>query len=495
MAEKQGPGKVWLKQALTFDFIGCGRLDIEVHLFNFDIDVPALKDAHLKFLNEKLVPALAANDESTAELKGSASRSDTEAHNLPLSENRAAAVRTVLTAAGVGVRIKKFEALGEPKGPGPNEDEHDRAVFISASFPLTLTDVALWTDPWSRKLTWDDVVGMDGITKINLQLEAKGAPRFWDMPEGRRQLMPPHFRMKADRKGDPYSERTWYTDQLPEAQQPADIWRTRYRFSSQPAAAGFGPKSGEHGVAAVNRESVPISLRLVEDHDWSDRGQAEVGVASNEALERIDAKKLLQSGGVDVLYLRGCNGKLELRRLLRNPAEVVIFSGNGTTSGCLSQVQDCWADPKDLLPYWKGQTAMRLLILAAPHVLNMAVKGGMAFGLGGGEWSKLLKSKSSGGPLSAILGYDDNSPEIKGTGADLARKIGAKIASGVKDDQIVPAWEQINAAHTGKNTWNAVGMDQRGYWWIHQRSEGEQSWDTVPGAGDKYTFQGPEVIP
>jgi len=490
---KQGPGKVFLKQALTFELIGHGRLDMEVHVYNFDIDVPALKDEHTKFLHEKLVPALAANPDATVRLQGSASRTYEPAHNLELSGKRADAVHTLLTASGVAGRITKVEKLGEPATPGPAEDERDRAVFISASFPLTLTDIALWTDDWSRRLTWNEVVGIDATsaTRFNLQLEARGAPRYWDLDSGRRALMPPRFRLKAERKDDSATERLWEVPQLPEASQPGDIWRTLYRMSGSAAQVHFGPMDPEQGVATVNRETVPISLKL-EDRGWSHRGQAELGVTSSEPDERIEARKLLNSGGVDVLYLRGRGGALVLKRPVRNPATVFLYSGNGTSAGCLSQVGDCWADPRDLLPYWKGQSAMRVLILAAPWVLKMAITKGMAAGQPGAEWAKFLKSK--GGPFTAILGYRGTAPDIKSVGAEIARKMGAKLAAGLKDDQLVRTWLDINARQSGKHTWNAVGMDQRGYSWIHERTWDEEIWDFFPGLGDKYEIRGPAVI-
>ena len=70
--------------------------------------------------------------------------------------------------------------------------------------------------------------------------------------------------------------------------------------------------------------------------------------------------------------------------------------------------------------------------------------------------------------------------------------MGRRLTDGVV---LVDVWSAINAKHDGKNTWNAVGMDKRGYRWIVERSAWSRSFDTIPFiSGDGYKIVGPVPI-
>jgi hypothetical protein len=131
-----------------------------------------------------------------------------------------------------------------------------------------------------------------------------------------------------------------------------------------------------------------------------------------------------------------------------------------------------------------------VLILGAPHVLQMGFSNGAAVGGPGAKWAALLKSK--GGPLTAILGYRGDSPDIGSVGKSIAALMGEKISAGLKDDAWVKTWLLLNAEHSGKDTWSAVGMDTTGYYWIQARSLWSRSFDKLPFiSGDKYKIVGP----
>src|SRR6202000_2568651 len=114
---------------------------------------------------------------------------------------------------------------------------------------------------------------------------------------------------------------------------------------------------------------------------------------------------------------------------------------------------------------------MKELILAAPYLLQMNTESGIPAAIGGpgAKWAQLLKSK--GGPVSVILGYADAAPSRGDVGEEVVEKMGAKIAAGLKADDWGREWLTGNGDHPGKNTWNAVGMDSRGFWWIEPRTK------------------------
>ena len=89
-------------------------------------------------------------------------------------------------------------ALGDaPSGPS-KEDKRDRAVTLYLKFSVTIEDLYLFTDDWTHRLDWDDIIGMDtadhgkSIDTINIQVTAWGAPRYWVLAGGKRvPVMPP----------------------------------------------------------------------------------------------------------------------------------------------------------------------------------------------------------------------------------------------------------------------------------------------------------------
>jgi hypothetical protein len=73
------------------------------------------------------------------------------------------------------------------------------------------------------------------------------------------------------------------------------------------------------------------------------------------------------------------------------------------------------------------------------------------------------------GTLTAILGYRDDSPPIAVL-ANMAARMASQLANGLSGDQFVAAWLAMNAMDPAENTWTAVGMDRRGYYWIEEGS-------------------------
>ena len=76
-------------------------------------------------------------------------------------------------------------ALGDaPSGP-VKEDNRDRSVTLNLKFSVTIEDLYLLSDDWTHRLEWDDIIGVDtadhskSIDRINIEMTAWGAPRYW----------------------------------------------------------------------------------------------------------------------------------------------------------------------------------------------------------------------------------------------------------------------------------------------------------------------------
>jgi hypothetical protein len=502
-------------------------------LYNFDVDGPNLKKEHVDFLNDQVVPDLGRNPGARVALFGIASLSGESGHNQVLSENRAKAVMNYFVGKGIGA--SKFEpskptGVGDaPAGPG-REDQRDRAVTLNFKFPVVIEKVALYTDDWAYQLDWDDIIGLDRasdgkwINKINVEVTATGAPRLWILDDGTRVpimpadlpvklrsrplirtlanatiLLPKNLRIPMKDPNGPYLARsepqTLYRQSLPIAQTGDFLTAVPGKFREVATVAEFG------GVSDISFQATL---------GWASRGSAKQARnqtnASSERDETPDAERLLKAGGVEVLeveVLSKADPKKGIaKRLIRNPADLFYYAGDANNDGCLAIDRRCWVSPKDLREtYWKQPFEVDVLILAGSGALSVTFANGLGVAGPGLEWVKLLKTK--GGPLSAILGYSGEDTLDKSVENEIAAQMGAKIAGGLDEDEWVEAWLTINGDHKGKRTWNAVGMDTKGYWWIEERSlkaravvaVNKRTFDISPKVvSKKYTIEGPAPI-
>lgn len=468
-------------------------VDLKLSLYNFDIDVPKLKDEHKAFLDTTVVPWLKTNPDMRLALLGSASRSGKPDHNVELSDNRAKALRDHLAAKGVGAQVVEAVGIGAPPNPGPKESDGDRSVSLFGSFPVDLTDIEIYSDDWSRALTWDDIVGLGGtdnkwIQQLNIQATVWG---------GSYNFMPDQFPLEANgtRAGRPIPQKTWLLSKGPAPTDPTNLWIT-YRKSDSVNAMGFTSQNKSQGDASITRSNIDVDLEL-NGGNWADRGRAMQGQNGAKGYDTPDPMRLLDAGGVEVLSLISPLSKFQPRTspkwLLRSPASVFLYAGDANTAGCLAWKSNCWAAPDRVLSKWRSNSGMTALILVAPNILQMNVANGFAMGGPGAKWALLLKAKA--GPLSTILGYRDAAPSLNDVGAEIAKNMGAKIAGGLRDDEWAQAWLTVNGDHPGQNTWNAVAMDSKGYWWIEPWSVMSRMADGVKIITKKnYKIVGPAFI-
>ncbi len=466
----------------------------QTSLYNFDIDVPVLKSEHKTFLNQTVIPMLKTNPDTRLALTGSASRSGDRAHNKDLSGNRAKALLDHLSANGVGGQVVESIGLGQPPNAGPIESDGDRSVSLFGSFPVDLTDIEIYTDDWSRELEWDDIVGLGGtdnkwIQQLNIQATVWG---------GSYGFMPAEFPLEANgtRAGRPIPQKTWTLTKGPAPADPANLWTT-YRKSGSVDALGFTYQYSYPGTASITRRNINVDLNL-DRANWVDRGRAFQGQNGVKGYEIPDPKRLLDAGGGEVFSLISpLNTKWQPRTqpkcLLRSPADVFLYAGDGNAAGCLAWKSACWAQPDRVITKWRSNSGMKALILAAPSILQMNIVNGFAMGGPGAKWAPLLKSKA--GLVTTNLGYRDAAPSLIDVEEEIADKMGKRIAAGLKDDEWAQAWLTINGDHPGQNTWNAVAMDSKGYWWIEPWSVPSRMADGVKIITKKnYVIVGPVPI-
>jgi hypothetical protein len=118
-----GPGKIVRSS-------GAPSGGLRAALANFDVDGDALKAEHKTFLDAQVVPILRAPD-SVCILRGQASQTGSDAHNLELSKRRAQNVLGFLTSRGVPSSNVRVQFVGESlAGSFPGENAEARAVSV-----------------------------------------------------------------------------------------------------------------------------------------------------------------------------------------------------------------------------------------------------------------------------------------------------------------------------------------------------------------------------
>ena len=111
-----------------------------------------------------------------------------------------------------------------------------------------------------------------------------------------------------------------------------------------------------------------------------------------------------------------------------------------------------------------------------------------------------LQDKSTGRPFVALkpanwTAYKAPFDRIEGT--QIAALMGKKIAAGLDADQWVQVWLQLHVNSDQKRLRefrNAVGLDQKGYWWIGKRVGAQQFLGDPKKFDQDYSINGPEPL-
>jgi hypothetical protein len=139
MARSTGPGKIRVLKLLDSGPPGVLRIpdniasatSFQAVLYNFDIDGDVLKREHKEWLKEHVVPQL-GDPQVKIELRGEASRSGSDAHNLDLSKRRVAQVMSFFRANGPVLANVADTAAGEADAAGRGENDNTEDALVRA---------------------------------------------------------------------------------------------------------------------------------------------------------------------------------------------------------------------------------------------------------------------------------------------------------------------------------------------------------------------------
>ena len=364
---------------------------------------------------------------------------------------------------------------------------------------FNFVDAAALKDDLLAVIPEDDIIGLGGDNKLNIQLTGNDAD-FID-----RKSVSMKLAVRA-----PGKSREMIVNKaisIPKTgKDPLDPSKVIFQLSVDLDDIGkiIKPIDGINEIASVRRIDGTSDKFIIKalGTNWKSRGQAEQpnSCGANSASmvdERPDALKLMQAGGVAVMELKDSKGKVWLKRFIKNPADIFYYTGHGigvgfarggTSENCLAVEPTlcCWAKPADLLPHWKGGMDLDTLIIAGCSILGVDGTKDPLDG-DGVEWAKLTKSK--GGPLLNLIGYGDWDPnENEGIGPEghtapkddkggntIAKEIGAWIKANPAQKKIIQKWLMINMEH--QNPF-AVGIDKEGVYW-RTRRKASKGWKTI----------------
>ncbi len=139
MVRPTGPGKIRVLKIrdggvpavpTTFNNVASATT-FQAVLYNFDIDGDVLKREHKEFLKEHVVPQL-GNAQVKIELRGEASRTGSDTHNLDLSKRRVAQVKNFFRANGPVLANIADSAVGEADAAGRGENDNTEDALVRA---------------------------------------------------------------------------------------------------------------------------------------------------------------------------------------------------------------------------------------------------------------------------------------------------------------------------------------------------------------------------
>lgn len=391
-----------------------------------------------------------------------------------------------------GTAVRSFQKLVFPTSPAEHDGKvgertwtHLDAVVVGATGSAEVTVESLSFAGPSGVLRWDQVLGLD-TTAVDVVVTASGLPAATMPAEVAVELAsrPPNGPPGARPLGPPAQ---WNVPVVgPDPQEPG---RMRYhRTWPVPSLGGFlAARSGVQEVATVVRIGGTSDAQFRSVLGATSRGIAVQpstagSLTGDEAREVPDATALIRAGGVEVLELtvparKNWRTGVPVRRLIRNPADVFYYSGHGLSSsgklvidttstpcGTAGGRYADWIGASDLAPVWPANMDLDVLIIAGCSVLRIDLSTSPPSGPGV-AWTRLLRAK--GGPLVALLGYQQGAPCDNPNGDAIARAMAARLKAGSTD--YARDWLTANGDH---NADNAVAIDGRGYWTIDSKTFG-----------------------
>jgi hypothetical protein len=326
-------------------------------------------------------------------------------------------------------------------------------------------------------------------------MTAWGAPRYWVLAGGKRVAVMPaevpvRLRSRSPIRTWGYSTillPKWFRIPMKDPSAPYDPRmeaRTRYRQSIPIEQAGdfLTVVEGEiQEVATVVKSGNKSDLSFRAALGWASRGIAEqpdniVNDSGDERVESLSALRLLQSGGVEVLEVEA------MAKMKKRSQEGNCQTTHSEPGRCLllfrsRQRGRLSGDRQGLLGLARGSPKLLAATIRSGDADSRRVSGlGRNVSLRQRKWSGdgvgprsssagAVRSLRSWGTEVKLLSTGSKEPQI----ADL---MGKKITAGLAEDRWVQVWLQLHV-NPGQKRFpefrNAVGMDQKGYWWIGER--------------------------
>lgn len=348
---------------------------------------------------------------------------------------------------------------------------------------FTIERISLMHDDLHTPVDWNnDVIGLN-VKNVNVQIEASGLDPN-RMPANISIKVESHVPNKSSGKSTISNSLTW---NIPHVNNTVF-----YQLSRSVNDIGFAISDDAiPEVTTIVREGGTSDKVFRSNLGWASRGYGEqpTGIdkktnhllnTADRSTDRPDALRLLQSGGVEVLIMSIVGNpdwkirSRSVRRLIRNPANIIYYSGHGLwwNNSLGVECPNCpnnedgyvsWAKASDLVDYWSGATDIEVFIIAGCSLLSIDIKPKDPHRPPAGlEFARLLNVK--GGPLKALLGYQSTAPLDASGGDRVAEKMAKKIGSNSKD--YVKDWLRIHIENKIRHADNAVGIDSIGFWWV-----------------------------
>ncbi len=337
--------------------------------------------------------------------------------------------------------------------------------------------VKLYRDTWANGelARTTDIIGMD-VAKVNVEVEVEGDP----MPDEIEVQI--RTREPGNKQGGKATIKSVKL-MIPRASKYSKWYLRNVAIKELGSFMGDGDAFKEVATVVRTDGTSDRYFRGGLASKWAMRGSAvqrKTGGADkgNDAKEQPHARKLILSGGVEVLEVSVVpKPSLKLNPLksktwafIRSPADIFYYSGHALGGNLVDHpTYDTWLTPADLLKSWRtGKTLSNspmdidALIIAGCSIMYIDPVSMNGPGM---EWAKLLCWKQ--GPLRVILGNYDTTPLDSQGGNTLAANMAAKISKGLDYDKYMAAWFASNKAAGIKV---GCGVDAAGYWYMDSKT-------------------------
>ena len=228
---------------------------------------------------------------------------------------------------------KNWEQGQEEDRMQSNFEEPETDVYLEHEDPPPSLDANIMRDDMQNLVRRGEIIGLDGGQNVNIKLTTSAGDA----------AVKKIIRVKLVFRTPGGTEKIHEEDvDVPNIyKDPADPGKVIFQKSTPlKNISKILSGDGINEIATVRRDGGTSDKKLLAalGADWRLRGQAvqstTCGTFSGSfAAERPDALKLLKAGGVAMMELRDSSGRLRVKRFVRNPADVLYYTGHGIGVG------------------------------------------------------------------------------------------------------------------------------------------------------------------